>query len=66
MNKLTAVLLASISCGASASTQWELFSDTILNGVLESSNAHVQNLNMTILANKFSAIDVQEVEPLLI
>ncbi|KKE81940.1 fibrinogen-like YCDxxxxGGGW domain-containing protein [Pseudoalteromonas luteoviolacea] len=66
MNKITAILVASISCGASASAQWELFSDTNLNGVLESSNAHVQKLDMTVLSNTFSATDLVATESILI
>lgn len=66
MNKLTVLVLASMSCGVSANTYWELLSDSNLNGVLESPSAHVQYLDIRVLANKFSAIAVQETEPSLI
>ncbi|KZN67809.1 fibrinogen-like YCDxxxxGGGW domain-containing protein [Pseudoalteromonas luteoviolacea] len=58
MNQLTALILATLSTSTLASnTQWELLTDTQLNGVLDSSTSQLQTLTLTTYANQFNAVN---------
>ncbi|WP_046003505.1 fibrinogen-like YCDxxxxGGGW domain-containing protein [Pseudoalteromonas rubra] len=66
MTKLKTLLLASLPFHAAANVQWELVSDTQLDGVIATSGAQHQQLTVQIQANKFNAVSAQTPDTSLI
>lgn len=66
MSKITALLLAALSGHATANVQWDLVTDSHLDGVLATSGTQLQQLTVQMHANKFNATDTQAPEASLI
>ncbi|MCO7190934.1 MULTISPECIES: fibrinogen-like YCDxxxxGGGW domain-containing protein [unclassified Pseudoalteromonas] len=66
MSKITALLLAALSGHATANVQWDLVTDSHLDGVLATSGTQLQQLTVQMHANKFNATDAQAPEASLI
>lgn len=66
MSKIPAFLLATLSWQATANLQWDLVTDSYLDGSIVSSGSQLQRLTVQIHANKFNATDLQMADTLLI